>query len=253
LRREHSTERDSLKEIISVSWPSVFCASSLIICNPSLLFSQDGTLIARSMLEGLCQLLWAAKESETLPLQWRAFVLVHDWRLMQEKLARGELVAPERQDEIASRLAEPRHRVFLTTRARKAKESGQPMPADPYYKDWRCGRQLKEIFEAVGGEDLHCGPYDSYSEWHHWDASGFGEAIHREGSRIVYLPHVASKSASSLACGFQCLLQTLDVVNGHFNMGMASEIADLRDSYIAWGTAPVALLKCFPNWSNATR
>jgi hypothetical protein len=198
---------------------------------------RDATLIARSMLEGLCQLVWAAKEPKTRPLQWRAFVLVHDWRLMQEKLARGERVAPERQRAITDRLSEPQHRVFLTTRARKAMEGGGPMPADPYHKDWRCGKQLKDIFEAVGGEDLHCGPYDSYSEWHHWDVSGFGGGIHRVGSRIVYLPRVASDSASSLACGFQCLVQTLDIVNSHFNLCLSSEIGALRDAYVAWGTA----------------
>src|SRR5882672_4123436 len=56
-------------------------AKSIIALVPG----RDTILIARSMIEGLCQLLWAAKAPNVLPLQWRTFAYVHDWRIMRSK------------------------------------------------------------------------------------------------------------------------------------------------------------------------
>src|SRR5688572_9248803 len=47
-------------------------ARSVLVLGSSL----DTALIARSMLEGLSQLLWASQEPEDRPLRWRAFVYV---------------------------------------------------------------------------------------------------------------------------------------------------------------------------------
>jgi hypothetical protein len=70
----------------------------------ALIPSRDVILIARSMIEGLCQLLWAAQEPDRLPLQWRAFAWVHDWRVMQAKNATGEAINPEQRAAIENAL-----------------------------------------------------------------------------------------------------------------------------------------------------
>ncbi len=57
--------------------------------------SRDTILIARSMIEGLCQLLWAVKDPDVRPRQWRAFAWDHDWRLVQAKIKGGESIDPE--------------------------------------------------------------------------------------------------------------------------------------------------------------
>ena len=59
--------------------------------------NRDSILIARSMVEGLYQLLWAAQEPTKRPLKWRVFAYVHDWRLLQKKIACGELIDPNQQ------------------------------------------------------------------------------------------------------------------------------------------------------------
>ena len=41
--------------------------------------SRDAILVARTIIEGLCQLLWAAQEPATRPFQWRAFAWVQKW------------------------------------------------------------------------------------------------------------------------------------------------------------------------------
>ena len=47
-------------------------------------YDVDTLLLARSMLEGMSQLLWAFQQPKRRPLMWRAFVYIVDWRLLQE-------------------------------------------------------------------------------------------------------------------------------------------------------------------------
>lgn len=195
--------------------------------------SRDAILVARSMIEGLCQLLWAAREPATLPLQWRAFAWVHDWRVMQAKMARGETVTPERRSAIENALQKYGDQ-FLTKKAKLARSQQTPLPPDPYHKDWRAGRQIRQIFESVEGEDLYRKLYEPFSDWQHWGAGGLGEAIARQGNRIVYSSLSSTDAATALAAAFQCLLQTIKVVDEHLGFGLTPKISELWDEYIAW-------------------
>jgi len=197
---------------------------------------RDAILVARSMIEGLLQLLWAAREPTTRPLQWRAFAYVHDWRVMQTKMTRGETVTPECHSVIDNALQKYGDQ-FLTKKAREARTQQTPLPPDPYYDNWRCGFQLRQICESVGGADLYRSLYEPFSDWQHWGVRGFGEAIGRQGHRVVYLSLSSSDSAAALACGFQCLLQTAELTDKHLSIGLASKISDLHKEYIAWHQA----------------
>jgi hypothetical protein len=199
----------------------------------TLIPSRDAILVARSMIEGLCQLLWAAREPTTLPLQWRTFVWVHDWRVMQAKVAQGETVEPERRTAIENALQQYGN-PFLTKKARIARTQGTPLPSDPYHENWRCGRQLRQICESVGGADLYQMVYQSFSDWHHWGVGGLGAAIVRHGKRVVYSSLSPTDAAAALACGFQCLLQTAELTDKHLRIGLASKISELRNGYVTW-------------------
>jgi hypothetical protein len=190
--------------------------------------SRDAVLVARSMIEGLCQLLWAAADPATRPLQWRAFAWVHDWRVMQAKVAQGELVDPERRTAIENALRQYGDQ-FLTSKARQARDQGAPLPPDPYHDNWRCGRQMRQICEAVRGEDLYRRLYEPFSDWHHWGVRGLGEAIERQGNRVVYSSLSPADSAAALASGFRCLLQTVELTDRHLGMGLASKVSELRN------------------------
>jgi hypothetical protein len=185
------------------------------------------------MMEGLCQLLWAARDPDVLPLQWRAFVWVHDWRVMRGKIEAGESVDPERRAAIQEALRQFGGQ-FLKGRARVGVDPGAPLPADPYRKDWRAGHQIRQICESVGAEDLYRQLYEPFSDWHHWGPGGLGAAIHRQADRIFYSSLRPTDAATALAVGFQCLLQTVEAVDRHLDVGLAAKIADLRDRYIAW-------------------
>lgn len=200
----------------------------------ALIPSRDVILIARSMIEGLCQLLWAARDPDVLPFRWRAFAWVHDWRVMQAKIATGEPADPERRAaiEVAVRTYGDQ---FLTTKARKALDKSASPSADPYHKDWRIGRGIRQICESVGGGDLYRKLYAPFSDWQHWGAGGFGKTMVRQGDRIVYSSLSPTDAVTALATAFQCLFQTVELVDEHLGIGLTSKISELRDGYIAWG------------------
>src|SRR5574337_145776 len=200
----------------------------------ALIPSRDVILIARSMIEGLCQLLWAGRDPDALPFRWRAFAWVHDWRVIQAKIAAGELVDPEWRAAIEGALRKYGDQ-FLTTKAREARDKGASPPPDPYYKDWRTGRQIRQIFESVEGEDLYRKLYEPFSDWQHWGAGGFKKAIVPQENRIVYSSLSATDAATALATAIQCLLQTVKFVDEYLDLGLTSKISELRDGYIAWG------------------
>jgi len=202
----------------------------------TLIPSRDAILVARSMIEGLCQLLWAAKDPATRPLKWRAFACVHDWRLMQRKTAEGKRIHPKRRTAIEDVLRKYGDQ-FLTRKAKETRDREAAMPPDPYHDNWRCGRQIRQICESVGGEDLYQGLYEPFSDWHHWGVGGLGEAIVRQQNRVTYSSLSLSDSAAALACGFQCLLQTIEFTERHLNIGLASKISGLRNGYVGWHQA----------------
>ncbi|MBU2622572.1 MAG: hypothetical protein KKD92_09680 [Proteobacteria bacterium] len=200
----------------------------------TLMPSRDVILIARSMIEGLCQLLWAAKDANSLPLQWRTFTWVHDWRVMQAKIALGGFVEPESRAAIQDALKQYGGQ-FLTNKAIEARNKGASLPADPYHKNWRTGCPIRQIFEAVGGDDLYCKLYEPFSDWQHWGSGGLGEAISWQGNQIVYSSLSPIDTASALAVAIQCLLETVKLVDTHLGLGLTPEISKLHDEYIAWG------------------
>ena len=197
--------------------------------------SPDVVLIARSMIEGLCQLLWAAKDPDILGLQWRVYSFIQDCRTIQTKIAAGESV----DEESRARNEEGLHLYgdqFLTREARKKRDKGDPLPKDPYRKSWM-KHQVRQIFEKVKGELLYEYLYRPFSGYHHWDPGGLDIAIKREQNRVLYSSKSIEYAASALAVGFQCLLQMLEVVDRHLELDIASRIAKLREGYIAWHKA----------------
>lgn len=191
---------------------------------------KDATLIARSMADGLCQLLWAAKEPGTRPLQWRSFAWIHDWRVMREMIRKGQAVAPERQEAIRNALAEYGGQ-FLTKKARESVRDGQPMPDDPYHQNWRAGVSIKRIFEQVGADDLYSVVYIHFSDWEHWGVGGVGDALSGRSNNVRYSAW-SNDEAPALTVSFQCLWQTLEVYDRSLGGGRSVEIRELYDAYL---------------------
>lgn len=197
--------------------------------------AKDVGLIARSMLEGLCQLLWAANDPHTRALRWRAFAWVHDWRTMQTQIAAGESVNAEQGTAIEEAL---RHYgdQFLTRRARAARQGGERELDDPYCSNWT-GHSVRQIFDWVKGERLYARLYKPFSDWHHWSPSGLATAVSSRQGGVVYSSTSVADAATALATAFQCLLRTIDLADGYLGLGFAPRVAELRRNYITWHQA----------------
>jgi hypothetical protein len=195
---------------------------------------RDAILIARSMIEGLCQLLWIAEEPNTRALQWRAFVYVHDWRLMQNNLQSGKPVDPKKRANIEYALQQHGAQ-FLTEKARNVQREQRSLPSDPYHKSWRCGKPILNMCKAVGVEPLYRVLYHPYSDWQHWGPSAFGRAISREEDQVIYSQQLKpTQLASVLAVGFQCLFQTAQLTDSHIEIGLEPKLSKLQDEYVEW-------------------
>ena len=175
--------------------------------------SPDATLITRSMLEGLNQLLWAAQEPDDRPLRWRAFAYVRDWRTMKAQDAAGDIVPADRRKQIQEGLRQFGN-LFLSPRARKAQSTGRPLPDDPYDKNWYHAKE-KEIFSAVGGEVAYQKLYGPASEWHHWRVGGLGPMLTFDKQTQTFTWTINNRreiTAGALATAFMCLWQTLSTL-----------------------------------------
>jgi hypothetical protein len=193
-------------------------AESVLLLVPS----RDSGLIARTMIDGLYQLLWAYQAPQERANRWRTFSIIHDWRTIQGQLRLGISVdtADIRHNE--ARLAEigSIHRI----------QNPKPNTPDPYYKNWRGGVSLSEMASAVDRE-LYDGPYSELSDWEHWGVGGIGDSISRADGRVTVSPTSERVAGLSLLAAFQCLLQTLEVADICFDLKIKHVLEDMGHSF----------------------
>ena len=204
----------------------------------SLVPNRDAILICRSMIEGLCQVAWAAQQPTDRPLDWRSFAWIRDWRLMRDSLANGHAVDPERQAMIATALQGYGQR-FFTEKAKRALGQTGALPDDPYHKNWRRGQTIKDICAAVNATELYDKLYAPYSDWHHWNVAGFAEVIHRDGPQVRYASLTPRVAAEVVAVAFQCLIETLQYFDRAFGSRHGPAISEIRDEYLALHDEPL--------------
>ena len=187
-------------------------------------------LIARAMLEGMCLLLWCGRHPESRPLEWRANAYIKDFRLMRQQEARGETVPETRKAEIRQGL-EQYGCTLWSNKARKAEEQGQNLPSDPYVKHWP-GIAKEQMFDEVQGTQLYQHIYRNLSGLTHWDVASLAGGIRRDSTGVCYSGSSPDSSAAALTVGFQSLVQSLELLDGHLQLGKGQEISDLKQQYI---------------------
>jgi|SRR5581483_1022231 len=196
---------------------------------------KDAGLIARSMIEGMCLLVWAAREPLSRPLLWRSYALVQDFQLLGEKEKAGEKVDPSQKSDIMKQL-EIYGENFFTKKAEKAKRKGLPMPQDPYRENWS-GKKIREVCGEVQGVLLYDKIYREVSQWIHWTPRGLGSTIHREDDWVRYSHQSAKTAATALRSGFQALIESLTLLDNHLKLGFTNRLRELEDEYIKRLTA----------------
>ena len=185
---------------------------------------RDAGLVARTMIEGLYQLLWTFQAAEERARLWRSFAIIHDWRLIQGRRREG-IPVPDAE---VSRNEAGLQEFGNLHRRKKPKSDSQ----DPYHQNWRGGVTLSDMADAVGRE-LYDGPYAELSDWEHWGVSGIGDAISRQDGHITINPDSDRVADLSLLAAFQCLLQTLEVANAHLSLNIKETIQTLREEFVA--------------------
>src|SRR5258708_17187554 len=103
---------------------------------------RDAGLVARTMIDGLYQLLWTSQEAEERARRWRSFAIIHDWRLIQGRLRVGFPVPEAEVSRNAAGLKEfgNLHRIK------------NPNSTDPYHRNWRGGVKLSDMANSLGRE-----------------------------------------------------------------------------------------------------
>lgn len=190
--------------------------------------SPDTVLIVRAMLEGLCQLKWAAQTREARAKRWRDFVWVHDWRALRARMAQGEpcdvaVVATiqEGLDEFGSTFLKEGRTVPVDVNVQQG---------DPFHPSWTC-TGVDRIFGAVGGEALYA-VYKSFSDWQHWSMGGIGRSLSPSPDGMNYLARDSRWELAALALTFQCLWETAELVNGHLNFGLGDQLDHAHDQWL---------------------
>ncbi len=183
---------------------------------------RDAGLIARTMIDGLYQLRWAAQNPDERAKLWRSFAIVSDWRLMQRRIRIGIQV-----DEADIRRNEAGMRVFGDLHRLKKPKPDSP---DPYSKRWHGGVKLSAMADAVGRE-LYDEPYAELSDWEHWGVSGIGESIARENDLVVTDSNSDRIADLSLLAAFQCLSTTLEIADVHLSLNIANAIQTLGEDF----------------------
>ncbi len=195
-------------------------AESLLALEPR----RDAGLIARTMIDGLYQLLWTSRDPEARAQRWRSFSIIHDWRLIQGRLREGIAVEKSVMENSEERLHTFGHLHLL--------KKPKPGSSDPYLRKWQGAVTLSEMADAVGRE-LYDGPYSELSDWEHWGVSGIGESISRNDNHLIVDTHSERVAGLSLLALFQCLVQTLQVVDVHFAMNLAEKLDGITANFRA--------------------
>lgn len=191
---------------------------------------KDAVLIARSMIEGMYLLLWAAQNFVTRPLLWRSYAYVEDLRLMNKKEQMGEKIVPSEKTALLTQLKKYGPQ-FYTKEAQKSQSDNRPLPDKPYRKTWS-GKTVADISKEVKGQLLYEEIYKEMSTWIHWSPRGIGTSIRRGSQEVLYVREASDMAAMSLASGFQSLLEATTLADAHLTLGYADRLATLRDLYV---------------------
>jgi hypothetical protein len=192
---------------------------------------RDAGLIARSMVEGFVQLLWACQEPQVRARAWKEFVYVSSWRKMLKDEQAGRPVASDGRAQIEE-LRCSHGQQFLTKEGLQRLQNGEPLRSKDYFENWT-GRPYAQVFEEVKAKLLRLSVYSQLSDWHHWSPEIMGEAvdIDDESGRITYLEPSPRNGALALANAFQALFQTLEHVDAHFRLNAGQKLNQLKQAY----------------------
>lgn len=198
---------------------------------------RDSLLIARTMTEGHALLFWAANEPDRVPLLWRAYAWVADWRTMRENEKQGITSDLQQKARIEENLLKY-DSWYLSPTTKGRIKKGKTRPADPYDYKWY-DSDLASIFDKVEGHSLYDFIYRPGSDWMHWNIKPIAQAIQRGDATVSYSETDPKSAITSLLVGFQALYESLMLLVNHFAEQFGPNLTnDLTELYKAYTEQP---------------
>jgi hypothetical protein len=191
----------------------------------------DSNAIARQMIEGMAILLWAEQKPAKRALRWKVHVLISDYNLVLEKEKSWKEVKPEIKASLKAQLE-----VYGEEYLKKDKSLEIDFKDDIFRSKWRFGDdgkniEFKVLLENISGGNLY-GIYNEMCDWLHWNSRGIGIYLKRNTSGISFCWEDCGTITRALACGYQALFQTLEVLNRYFKLGAERQLKEISDKYM---------------------
>ncbi|CAA9538191.1 MAG: hypothetical protein AVDCRST_MAG49-541 [uncultured Thermomicrobiales bacterium] len=192
----------------------------------------DATIIARTMLEGTAQLLWALNHRPDGPELWWWYAAVMDWRQLRENELNGMPVDPE-QWRIVVELLDKYGARYLSAKARKDREEGKPLPTDPYRRSW-LDLDVRSMLATIRGELHYDLVYRTASERIHWNPRAMLRSLNIvNGVPRGYRRHDSRGALMALIAGFYAMHQALEVLDQAFGLGLEPRLASVLAKFEA--------------------
>ncbi len=199
---------------------------------------RDALLIARTMFEGMVILLWAFRGKPERTDLWFWYGVILDWRQLRKKEEAG--IPVDAQDWAKLKPYLDKHgpnyyRDKVRDRIREAERNGTTyeLPADPWRNKWNTA-DVASMLTEVGSRDVYDPMYGHPSEWIHWGSRGIMRAMQpTDWGTAGFAEEDWRAVALALHTGCQSLLQSLEVLDGHFSLGLAQHLETLEETRLA--------------------
>jgi hypothetical protein len=197
--------------------------------------ARDTSLIARSMFEGMVNLVYANADLSRRATQWAQYALVHNRKFYKRRAAHGDAVAHQKYDRICDEIqASPYYDIWFPPGKR---------PSD----NWR-GQKLRETVDEVikifnarptsgVGEPLttdiwYGQAYAQLSEWHHWDVAGLTRAFNAD--TWDFHPQPDDKTVGAFAFGIHCLYETVTIADKVLGLVIGAQVEQQMEKFNAF-------------------
>lgn len=193
---------------------------------------RDAYVIARTMIEGMGRLLWAFSNTPERTDLWFHFGAVLDWRQVRKNEAIGMDYTEEEKAKLKEFLDEHGTKYYWPSVAEavaKAKESGATyeIPEDPWVNKWT-RVSVQQMFTDLGADPLYDQVYGGASEWIHWGVRSVMRAAEEtERGTAGFTGEDWALALHSLQLGCQSLLQSLEILDNCFSLGITERLRDI--------------------------
>lgn len=193
---------------------------------------RDALLLARTMIEGLGRLLWAFNKRPKRTDLWLWYGAILDWRQTTKNEEDGITVDLQMKAELKLYVDEHgsdyyRAKVIEAIQAAENGEHKFDLPRDPWRNDWTVAK-VESMFVEVGGQLLYDKVYRYSSEWLHWGPRAILRAQdHTEWGVAGFTEEDWQAAALALQTGCQSLLQSLEVLDMQFSLGIDRRLGEL--------------------------